>query len=188
MDFDKLLEKRISIKKYSSKKPPLDKVMEAIEAANMAPAAGNLQILKYIIVENPETISKIADACQQQFIKDTPYVIVVCSDLKQVKKLYDIRADKYLKHNAGAAVNNFLLKITDLGLASNWVGAFSVTTIRNALQIPDNINVEVILPVGYELIKGKTKPRYKHTLTNKVFSETWQNKYKPFAKIRRADV
>ncbi|MEK6830990.1 MAG: nitroreductase family protein [Nanoarchaeota archaeon] len=189
MDFQKLLEKSMSVKNYSSKKPPIEKIIEAVNAANSAPSAANLPSLIYIIIETPEKIAKIADACQQQFINKAPYVIVVCSNLIQLKRFDDVRAENYLKHNVGAAVENFLLKITDLGLASCWIGAFSESTIKNLLKIPGSINIEVVLPVGYEMVKGKTKKRFRQLLVNRVFFDSWGNKYyKSFVKIRRADI
>ena len=186
MDFDKIISKRASIKKYSSKKPKIESIINAIDVSNQAPAAGNIQPTSFVIIENQETINKVADACQQDFIKDAPYVIVVCSNIKQLKKMYDKRSEKYLKHYVGAAVENLLLKLTDLGLASCWVGPFSEPTLRNKLLIPDNTEIELVLTIGYEFIKDKTKPRRKNSLVNRVFFENWGNKlHTPVKKIRR---
>ena len=188
MEFQEVLDKRTSVKKFSSKKPSIELIMKAIFSANMAPSSGNLNVLRYIIVEESKIIGKIADACQQEFIREAPYVVIVCSDLSQLKRMYDIRAEKYLRHNAGAAVENFLLKITELGLGSCWTGAFSESILKNHLNIPENVNIEVILPVGYEVGKVKTRQRYKQNLINRVFSNSWGNKYRPFTKVRREDV
>ena len=189
MDFDKVVRARASVKKYSSKKPPIEKITEIIECANMAFTHGNLHILKYIIVENTDTIAQISRSCQQEFIKEVPYVVVICSDPKLAKNMYDIRADKYIKHHAGAAAENFLLKVCDLGLAASWIGAFSESSLRNALNIPDNIDIEILITVGYELNKSKTKQSIRQSLNKRVFFEQWENRfYKPFAKVRRDDI
>ena len=189
MELQKALEKRTSVKNYSSKKPAIEEIIKAIEAANSAPAAANLQPLIYIIIEAPEKIAKIADSCQQQFINKAPYVVVVCSNPKQLKIFDENRAEKYIKHNVGAAIENFLLKIAELELASCWVGAFSEQILRNLLSIPDFINIEAVLPVGYEFVKGKTKQRFRRSLVNRVFFDSFGNKYyKPFVKIRREDI
>ncbi len=184
MEFDEVIKRRTSVKKFFSKKPEIDKIIIAIDSANLAPSAGNLQLLKYIIVDDKKIIEKIADACQQDFIKQAPYLVVVCSDIRQLKRLYDARAETYSKHNAGAAVENFLLKITDLGLACCWVGAFSEPLIKDVLKIPEKNKIEVVLPVGYG---EELKQRYKHNLTNKIFYNFWENKHMPFNKVRRED-
>jgi len=183
MNLDTVLKKRTSIKDYSSKSPKIDNIIDAIEAASLAPSPGNLQILKFIITEDEETIQKIAKACQQEFIQDAPMLIVVCSDSKKAKIMYDKRANTYIKHHVGAAVENLLLKITEINLASCWIGAFSEITIKNILKIPDNIDVEVILPIAYPSKTDKTKQKRKPNLGNLVFFDTWNNKFQK--KIRR---
>lgn len=187
MDFQKTLNNRINVKKYTSKKPPIEKIMEAIHAADQTPGPGNLNVLTYIIVEDPDTISKISDACQQSFINDAPYIIIITSNPKQLTKLYDVRTDKYIKHYVGASLENLSLKLIDLGLSSCWIEAFSEPTIRNLLVIPENQEIELIITTGYEM--GKAKHKRKPSLINKVFFGRWDIKYhKPFVKIRRGDV
>jgi len=184
MDLDKVLKQRASIRDYSDKKVKYDKIIDAIEAANLAPSPGNLSILKFLIVEDDEKIQKIAQACQQQFIKKASVVVVVCSDKGNVERMYDARADKYIKQHAGAAIENFLLKITDMGLASCWVGAFSESAIKNSLKIPDEIQVEAVLPIAYESKEKTNKQKPKPNLGNIVYFNEWKNKYKkPVRKI-----
>jgi nitroreductase len=175
MDFDIVIRKRASIKNYSDKKISYDKILEAIEAATLAPSPGNLSLLRFIIIEDEKTIEKIAMACQQPFITKASMLIVICSLPKQAALMYDARADRYLKHCAGASIENFLLKITDLGLASCWVGAFSELTIRAALKIPEGTEIEAVLPVGYPAKTDKTQQKPKPELVNLLFFEEYGN-------------
>ena len=183
MDFDKVIKKRASIRKYSDKKVKYDKIIDAIEAANMAPSPGNLPILKYIIVEDQEKINMLADACQQGFIKDAQVVVVFCSDPKKVYLMYDKRTDKYIKQHAGAAIENFLLKITEMNLSSCWVGAFSEKTAKDVLSIPDEINVEAILPIAYAHKTDNAKQKAKPNLGNTIYFDKWKNKYQKKVKM-----
>lgn len=185
MDFEKVIKKRASVRRYSSKKVKLEQVIEIIEeAGNLAPSPDNLPIVRYIVVDDPKLIETIGDACQQQFVKQAPFLVVICTDSKDVEKAYDKRADMYTKHHAGAVIENMLLKITNMGLASCWIGAFSEDTIRNALQIPDNIGIEAVIPVGYQPVYDKSKQKRKPTVENRVYFNMWKNKhYKPYGKI-----
>ena len=184
MNLTSAIKKRASIRNYLPKKVKYDKIIDALEAANHAPSPGNLQVLKYIIIDNPETIDKIAKACVQPFISTAPVVIAVCSDQKNTKRMFPERTEKYTRQQAGAAIENFLLKITDMGLASCWIGAFSEPTIKNILKIPDNITVEAILPIAYP---NKTKPitqKPKTELGSLVYFNAWKIKFKkPMKKI-----
>ncbi len=178
MDFDKVIKKRASIKNYSDKKPKYDKIINAIEAANLAPSPGNIPILHFIIVEDKEKINEIAEACQQPFIKKAPVIVAICSDSKKTNMMYDKRTEKYIKQHAGAAIENFLLKITDMKLASCWVGAFVNMEIKSALKIPENIDIEAILPIAYPSKVDKTNQKPKTNLGNICFFEEYKNKYK----------
>lgn len=184
MEFQELAKKRTSIRKYSDRTPEIQDIIKCIEIANLAPSPGNIALLKYIIIEDSEKINKIAEACLQEFIKQSQVLIVICSEQKNVTTAYDARGKKYTKQHAGAAIENLLLKITDIGLASCWVGAYSDITIKRILEIPDDIEIEAILPVGYQSKIDKTIQRKKPLLENRIYFETWKNKYrKPFAKI-----
>ena len=94
--------------------------------------------------------------------------------------MFEERAEKYIKQHAGAAIENFLLKITDLGLVSCWIGAFSDLTVKNILRIPDEIDVEAILPVAYESkeLKNKARQRIKPDLRARTFFKSVSFKFK----------
>jgi len=185
MEFDNVAKKRISVRKFTSKKPPAEKIVECIEIANLSPTPGNVHILKYLIVDDEKRISFIADACQQDFIKKAPYIVVFCSDKKLVKKLYE-QTDKYIKHHVGAAIENFLLKAVDLGLGASLVEVFSEKSLRFNLGIPDDIDIEVVIPIGYEMGKSNPESIYRKSLYNRIFFNSWGERfYKPISIVKR---
>lgn len=184
MDFKETIKKRVSIRKYSDKKPKIEDVVKAIENANLAPSPGNLAILRYLIIENPDKIEKIAGACQQEFIKEAKILVVFLSDSKDTEIMYDKRAKKYIKQHVGAAAENFLLSLTDMGLVSCWIGAWSDVTLRDILVIPDNVEIEAIFPVAYQMKIEKKKQKIKPKIESRLYFEVWKNKYrKPFEVI-----
>lgn len=175
MELDKAIKERHSVRRFSTKKVDYEYVIEAVSAANLAPFAGNIPDVRFILVNEKDKIEKLAEACQQDFVAQVSYIVVVCSDPTQVIRSYGKRASMYTRQQAGAAVQNFLLKITELGLGTCWVGAFVDEQVRRILNIPEHIDVEAILPIGYEL--GKGKQRRKAILDNVLFFNTWKNKY-----------
>ena len=44
---------------------------------------------------------------------------------------------------------HMMLEVTDLGLGSTWVGAFDPFKAREIYNIPENLEVAAILPIGY---------------------------------------
>ena len=155
-----------------------------IDSARKAPIAGNYPIIKFLIIENQKTINELADLSDQPFIAYSKIIVVVCSDDRNLENLYCERGKKYARQEAGAAIENFLLKITDLGLSSCWIGAYSDELVKQLLKIPNHIEVEAILPVGYP--KKEIKKSRKPSLERCINWETWNNKKRVKFKDPRA--
>jgi len=117
MHLGKVIQERKSVRKFSKKKPDWRDIIECIDVTRFAPMAGNNFSLKFIIVDDPKTIQKLADASQQDFIATAPYVVVVCTDSTRTVNAYKERGEMYCRQQAGAAIQNFLLRIdTDLNV------------------------------------------------------------------------
>ncbi len=174
MDINKTIQTRKSVKYFGQKKPDWRNIIQAIDAARYAPMAGNLFNLKFILVDNEKKIEELSEAAQQNFINQAKYVVVICSDPSRTSNAYPEKGEKYTKQQAGAAIENFLLKLNERNLATCWVGHFVEDQIKHALEIPEKIDVEAIFPIGYESKKHKTKPKRKTNLDSVLYF----NKYK----------
>lgn len=172
MDLNKAIKNRRSIRKFKTKKPDWRDIIECIDAARYAPMAGNIFSLQFILVDDKGIIQQLADAANQSFIAQVSYVVVVCSDSKKTVSSYEERGKRYLRQQAGAAIQNFLLKIEEKGLATCWIGAFADDLVKEAVKIPETVDVEAIFPIGYAFEKIKQKPKI--DLDNILFF----NKYK----------
>jgi nitroreductase len=154
---DKIIHNRRSIKKFKSTKPDWREIIECIDAMRYAPMAGNNFSLKFILVDDEKKIAELTKASQQEFINDAQYVVVVCTTPGRTETAYGDRGKGYLKQQAGAAIQNFLLKITEARLATCWVGHFVDDEIKSILNIPKDMNVEALFPIGYPYRKPESK-------------------------------
>jgi len=176
MNLDRAIEERHSVRRFSTKKVDWRKIIDAIDSAHKAPLAGNVPAVRFIFVANKDLIRELADAAQQQFIGDAQYVVVVCTNNDLPVRSYGSRGKRYCTQEAGAAIQNFLLKLTDLGLASCWVGAFADEQVKRILKITkDSVEIEAILPIGYEM-PPVSKQRFKEQLNDCMFFDKWGNK------------
>ncbi|MEM3091269.1 MAG: nitroreductase family protein [Candidatus Pacearchaeota archaeon] len=175
MDLTKAIQNRHSVKKFNSKKPDWRDIIEAIDATRYAPTAGKNFILKFILVNNKELIEKISIACEQDFIAKVHYLVVVCSNPSRLINAYGKYGEKYAEQQAGAAIQNFLLKIEELGLATCWVGYFIESKIKKILKIPNEITIEAVLPIGYEFEK-KYEKKVRIELDNILYFNEWEKK------------
>ncbi|MFH0831278.1 MAG: nitroreductase family protein [archaeon] len=184
MRLEAAIRKRHSIRRYSHNSVKWDKIVRILDAARLAPSAGNLCTLRIILVSDKGIINEIASAAKQDFIAYAPAVIVACSDPSITLNAYGIRGYRYARQQAGAAIQNMLLEITDLGLASCWVGAFNDSTMKKILGIPDDVEIEAILPVAHKSIIREI-PRNKISLNSILFFDRYGRKQRFYEKMAR---
>ena len=150
MDLNKAIQERHSIRKFTSKKPDWRTILECLDSTRFAPMAGNDCTVKFVFVDDKDKIEKLAEACQQPFVAQAHYVVVVCSVKSRTANAYGEKADMFLRQQAGAAIENFLLRLTEEELATCWIGYFAENQIKRILKIPAKTQVEALFPIGYE--------------------------------------
>jgi len=176
MDIDTAIKTRKSVKKFSKKKPNWRNILEAIDMTRYSPMAGNLFSLKFIIIDDQKKIKKLAQTAQQDFIESAQYVVVVCSNPTKTSNAFKERSEIYLRQQAGAAIQNFWLKLTELGLSTCWIGHFVENQVKEILKIPEEIQVEALFPIGYESNILKSKKRKKIELDKILYFDKYKNK------------
>lgn len=174
MQLKKAIETRKSVRKYNNKKPDWRTILECIDMARHAPMAGGNFSLKFILVDDPNSIQKLAEASQQNFVGQAKYIVVVCSDTKRTTNLYEKRGEIYARQQAGAAIQNFLLTIVEKKLSTCWIGHFVDDIVKKELKIPENIDVEAMFPIGFE--SGKNKTSKKIEMDAIMYFKKWGNK------------
>ena len=181
MEVKEAIRTRRSIRKYLKKEVDDKIIAEIIETAKFAPSSGNIQNWKFIVVKDPKKIKEItASALNQSWMNQAPVHIVVCNCLTNIKKLYKERGEKlYSTQNCAAAIQNILLTAHSLGLGSCWVGAFDKVGVKRVLRIPNNVEPEAIVTLGYSSDKIFQKP-HRHELHELTFFEEWDKKEKEF--------
>jgi len=174
MKLNEAIQSRKSVRKFNSKKPDWRDIIECIDAARYAPMAGNNYTLRFLLVDDKEKIQKIAKATQQQFVSQAQYIVVACSKTSKTINTYE-KGEIFCRQQAGAAIQNFLLKIEEKGLATCWIGYFVERIVKEVLRIPDNINIEALFPIGYEFKKSMTR-KAKIDLDTILYFDQYENK------------
>jgi nitroreductase len=174
MELDKAIQHRHSVRKFKDQKPSWKKIIECMDSVRYAPMAGNNFTLKLILIDDIKKIQKIAKACQQPFVGQAQYIVVVCSDPSRPKNAYEKRGEIFTRQQAGAAIQNFLLKIQEAGLSTCWVGYFVEEQIKRELKIPAKVQVEAVFPIGYEFTR--TRKKLKIDMDRILYFNTYKNK------------
>jgi len=181
------IEVRKSVRRFHHRKPNWRKILRAIDAARFAPSAGGKFVMRFILVSNEKKIAEIAAATQQGFVGTAKYVVVAVSDDSKLIQSYSEKGVRYAAQQAGAAIENFLLALTEEKLVTTWVGHFYDEQIRRTLDIPEGLSIEAVFPIGVET-KSKIKRAVsrKTKLENVIYFDKWgEEKMVPHIKVSR---
>jgi nitroreductase len=79
MEVSQAIEKRVSIRKWKSTPVEKEKIEKVLWAGWRAPSWGNVQPWRFIVVQNKDTIAKLAEAAGgQDTVGKAPVVIACC--------------------------------------------------------------------------------------------------------------
>lgn len=150
MEFEEVVKRRRSVRRFIDEDVPENVIHEIIELGHEAPSAGNLQARDFVLVRDKTLKKRLVDcALGQSFIADAPWVVVVCANKERSAKKYGERGrELYSIQDATAAVMNMLLAVTDHDLGAVWVGAFDEKEASEILDLPSNVRPITILPIG----------------------------------------
>lgn len=147
MSFLELAKKRYSVRSYLDKPVEKEKLLQVLEAARIAPSAVNKQPWHFIVVTDKIIKNKIAETYPRDWFKTVPAVIVVCGDHSKSWKRND--GKDHCDIDVAIAIDHMTLAATDLGLGTCWVCAFDAKQCHKALELPENLEVIALLPIGY---------------------------------------
>jgi hypothetical protein len=116
--------KRRSIRTYKKQKLPQGTVETLLEAARLAPSAGNVQPWAFLVASTQKTKMDLSQAAfGQKDLKEASVVIVVCSDEKRAAESYGDRGKTlYCIQDTAAAIQNILFDrlLNGFGYMLDW--------------------------------------------------------------------
>ena len=148
MDTMEAILTRRSVRKYKKKPLSNQVVNELLEAAMSAPSAGNEQPWHFIIIDNPDTLSKITTFHNHaQMLKDASIAILICCDMN-----LDKHKGMWIQ-DCSAATQNILLAVRAKGLGAVWLGIYPreerIMGMKQLTNSPENIIPFSLISIGY---------------------------------------
>ncbi|MBE3575702.1 MAG: nitroreductase family protein [Firmicutes bacterium] len=146
------LRERRSIRRFKPDPVPDRTLGRLLEAATLAPSAGNAQDWFFYVVKNAHLRQELARAAGGQgFLAEAPVVVVVCADLSRAEASYGARGRLlYCLQDTAAATLNLMLAAVAFGLGTCWVGAFDEGEVARIVgAAPGRLRPVVLVPVGY---------------------------------------
>ena len=148
MKLDEIIQLRRSVRKFKDQSIDKEVIGEIIESARLAPSAVNFQPWKFYICRSEEAKKIMRQSYPREWFNSAQLYILACGDHQQSWKRPCDGKD-HLDIDIAIAVEHMVLKITELGLGTCWVCNFNPQTVKEGLQLSENVEPIVLLPVGY---------------------------------------
>ena len=146
MEFTQVIKNRYSCKKYSGRKVETEKLEAILEAGRTAPTAKNLQEQHIYVLQSDEALAKVDIATPCRY--GAPTVLVVAFDKNNVFTYPGGKRDSGVE-DASIVATHMILAAANEGVDSCWVNYFDPDRLAEALGLPENEEILMIMDIGY---------------------------------------
>ncbi len=163
MELQAALEQRYSCRSFSPVAPTREQIDAILEAGRIAPTARNLQPQRIWVITKDEDLEKI-DACTPCHY-GAPVVFIIGYD-SEIAMMHTEAPEPWSfgSVDSTSALVQMLLKATDLGLATCWIGLFDDAALRENFPIPDAVELRALVMLGTPDENGGPSPRHSERL------------------------
>lgn len=148
--YDVIIARR-TIRRFVQKPLDMAVLKKLVNAARLAPSAGNLQPLEYIIVTEKKLCAQLFETLgwaayiQPKWTPDeherpTAYIVILVKDV----------ANPYYQRDVGFATENMVLAAEAEGLGSCVLCNINREKIRHIFDVPETIAVDSVVAFGYK--------------------------------------
>ena len=159
MTFLELASSRYSVRAYKQDPVEQEKLDLILEAGRVAPTACNYQPQKIFVVRTEALRKKLAELSPCTF--DAPVILVVCYDKDRHANSRMMPGYSFGEMDASIVCTHMMLQAWELGIGTCWVGMFNDKQVADALELPENLHVAALLPMGYPA--DGVKPAHLHS-------------------------
>ena len=146
MEFKEVIKNRYSCKKYSDRQVEPEKLTAILEAGRLAPTAKNLQEQHVYVLQSAEALAKIDAVTPCRY--GAPTVLVVAFDSNNVFTYPGGKRDSGVE-DATIVATHLILAAADEGVDSCWINFLDPEKLAEALGLPENEEVLMVLDLGY---------------------------------------
>lgn len=141
------IKKRYSCREYDSA-PVNAKSLEAIlDMARIAPSACNRQPWRFLVANTPELCAEVVACYDREWVKTAPAFIIACG-LHDEGWHRQADGKDHTDIDVAIAVEHICLCAATLELGTCWICNFDVPKLREAFNIPDNVEPIAIIAIG----------------------------------------
>jgi nitroreductase len=161
MDFLKLAKDRYSCKKYNpDKKVPQELLDKILRAGQLAPTAKNSQPQHIYVMQSEDALQLVDSLTPCRY--GAPVVLAVTYDQQQE---FNYPGDKYSSgaEDASIVATHMMLAAAAEGVDSCWLNFFDPDKAAEAMKLPENEKVVLLLDIGYAADGVRPTPMHEKT-------------------------
>lgn len=175
--FEEELNRRRSVREFSSDPVPRELIEIAIRSASTAPSGAHRQPWRFVVVGDPavkreiriaaeeeekesylggrmppewlEALAPLGTSWEKPFLETVPWLVVVFEELYQVSPDGTKRKSYYPKESVGIACGFFIAALHHMGLATLTHTPSPMAFLSRILGRPANEKPFILFPVGY---------------------------------------
>lgn len=156
-----VIHKRVSVRNYTDQKVSTEQLETIVRAGMAAPSAMNKQPWQFVVIDDENILSAIAEIPTSRMAKNASAAILVCGDLQKAGEGW---LQEYWIQDCSAVAQNILLAITDLGLGGVWTSIYPaedrMKAITDLLKLPEHIIPFCVIPLGYPSQENQPKDKW----------------------------
>ena len=160
----------LQIREYASRPVPTDVKAKVLEAGRSSPTGMNTQHWRYILVQEPADIKKLAqDSTSGKWVGGANFAIIILTN------------PKYGFHgiDAGRAVQNLQIAAWNYGVGSGIYTGVNADAVRRDFGVPQEMNPTIVVGFGYPNKKVTGKKKNRVPLQQVAYAEKFGNPVDP---------
>lgn len=170
MEAVECIKTRRSVRKFTDERIPHDTIRELVELASYSPSWKNTQIVRYIYIEQPETIARISEegllgfALNEKTVSRAKQLMIltkkdgICG-YERDGTFTTSKEDRWEMFDAGIAAQTFCLAAHDKGIGTVILGVFDDKKVGEIIGIPEGQTVAAIIAMGYPVFAPEMPSR-----------------------------
>jgi nitroreductase len=142
-----LARNRQPVQRFADRPVPGELLARILDCGRYAPSAGEDQPWRFVVVRDPLTRHRLAEAAfNSELVRSAPVLVAGCARSHT-------RISGHGRHahpvDLAAATQSMALAAADLGLQASWIPGFREPLVRELLAIPTDVPVISLLAIGY---------------------------------------
>ncbi|MFC1988410.1 nitroreductase family protein [Chloroflexota bacterium] len=169
MDVLEAIKKRRTIRVYDTAPVSQEVIDIILEAGRQAPSWGNTQTWRWIVVQDQNLKTQLAEQALRSgnrgtdAVKTAPALFVACAELNKAGfregEPSTNKGGYWYMFDAGLAMENMVLAATSLGLGTVFIGGMDAGKAEDIMGIPQGYVCVILMVLGYPGEEPEARPR-----------------------------